>query len=103
MVQGALSAYVHSHVGQTVHINDVMDAMPEGAQLDSVQRAFDALILKGYAIDKPVGGHVYTIKALPHSVNGSDRPLFEQIGTAKDGRVILQSEDGTIYIAQEVK
>lgn len=32
----------------------------------------------------------------------SERPLFEEIGRASDGRVVLQDMDGKLYIGKEL-
>lgn len=60
----------------------------------------------GYNIESVISGEVYMYRSGPKKEEvdtiGSDKRLFEELGTAKDGRLIIQDARGTLFEAKEL-
>lgn len=103
-MQKELATWLMHHIGGTFSINDLMADMPDGANIKSVTKLLTTdFPRKGFDIETVVRGQVFRFHGVrSHNGEHSGGLLFEQIGTAKDGRLVIQAEDGTIYLAVEV-
>lgn len=108
MLNRGLSAkvikYFEERPGSTVHMDDLLLAIP-GVDRNALQNAISFIKnRKGFQIDIVIAGQAYR-----YSPNGkpAEEPkpakrVFEEIGQARDGSVIIQDETGNLYRAQEL-
>jgi biotin operon repressor len=63
-------------------------------------------IRNGLPIEVIASGSVYVYRESsqqpPTAPNGHGKRIFEEVGTTRDGRVIVQDEEGALYAATEL-
>lgn len=97
-----LLSYLHQHPGEEVFIKDIQVAAKEAGQdwtNKQVQTSFSNILA-----DKTAGKGVVCVvrgNSWRYLPNGSEpgKRLFEELGQAKDGRVVIQDEAGNLFVA----
>lgn len=88
--------YFEQRVGQTVFSVDI--AKDLGVDTRAIASAVAGLKRQGVDVGQgpTKGSYVY------RGAGKTATTLFERIGETKDGRLVLQGEDGDIYLASKV-
>jgi hypothetical protein len=93
--------YLLKHPGGTVFLGDLCRDHPDATRA-SIQQVMRHAVQQGLAAPIVQGN---SWRVLAPNANGTSldtHALFEQIGRTKTGDPVLQSEDGTLYVAREV-
>lgn len=120
---GTTSPKVHAYLSKNrnldVNIKDIM----EGTGLTEMQVRNACQLLKtrpGIDLQVIIAGHVYRLVSNPNSVEDDEmvkpaafiepiktsepsKRVFEELGTTKDGRIVIQDADGKLYEAKELQ
>lgn len=102
----ATSYKVLNYLNANPNLNLTVEDVSKNTGLDKsqVQSAMSRLKQRGLNIEVVLAGNCY--RYIPTSVtsNGhkNNRKLFEEIGTAKDGRIVIQDTDGNLYVATQL-
>lgn len=93
--------------GQVVYLNELIEKMPPTTPTASIQEAIARKMREGMAIEAIVRGQAWTYHPgrKPERRTTTVRPgkrMFEEVGEAKAGFVILECEDGTIWRAEQL-
>jgi len=91
--------YLHQRPGEEVFLNDVQTAAKEAGHdwtTKQLQTAFSNLIAdrSGAGITCVVRGRSWR-----YAPAEKGKQLFEEIGRAKDGRVVIQDDEGNLFVA----
>lgn len=93
------------NVGLPVNIDDIRKET--GFSKGQIQAAIAALRNRNNLdVESIIAGHVYRARSLastatPEPAERTKR-LFEEIGIARDGRIIIQAAEGGLYEAKEL-
>lgn len=95
--------HLHDHVGQQVWLEELTDVAP-GASLTGVRSLMLKLVKSGHA-ETVVRGNSWRFLGNPKAAaapcsNSSSAALLTVVGPLKNGSLVLQHEDGTIYVAK---
>jgi hypothetical protein len=94
-IQPAVQKYFEQHTGTTVYVDDMSAALD--LERKQIQVAVTGLIRKGTPIEVVHSGNTWR-----YGPKQSSKSVYEEIGTARDGRVVLQREDGTLWVATQL-
>jgi hypothetical protein len=98
-IQPAVQKYFEQHPGVTVYIDDLCSALDLRRQ--QVQTAVQRLMAKELLpLEVVHNGNAWTTKRRVEKK--SNKTMFEEVGTARDGRVVIQAEDGSLWIATQI-
>lgn len=103
--------------GQTIYMSDLKAAIvaatpgttPREIREGGVQKAVGELQRQGFPVEIVERGRAW--RYLPNKVDapangnghaGPSKAIFQLIGEARDGRLVLECEDGRLFMAQEL-
>ena len=101
-VQAQVHEYLLKHPGEELHAQDL--ATQWGVSREQVAAAVNRLAkthLSGQ-IETLVRARVYRYRPQGNANAATNEPLFRTIGSAKDGSIILERDDGTLFRAIEL-
>lgn len=90
--------------GINVHLAEILEGSDRKYPEIVIQNAINAMKRDGFNIETVVSGRTWRYKptvSKPEPAPSAKR-MFEEIGTARDGSVIIQDEQGAIYKAVEL-
>lgn len=95
--QARILEYMEQHTGQPVYTDTIVKelGLPARTIQNTIGQLRDA---KGFAIETISAGRAYRYRGTTAAANG--KRVFEEIGTTKEGHVIIQADDGTLYRAE---
>lgn len=95
--------HFQEHPGNVVHIDDLTAAIP-GTDNQNIQSAISFIkARKNFPIEVVISGQAYRYH--PNAPKAEDKPsrrVFEEIGVARDGSIVIQDEAGKLYVAREL-
>lgn len=96
-IKAKLLEHFTKHPGQTLFLHDMSDEI--GVMDGQVQASMSYLIRQNFlpGLEVVTRGHSWTYK--PNGAKGSRR-LFEELATAKNGDLVLQDSDGSLWRAR---
>ena len=93
--------YLHRNANVQVHALDI--ARDTGLTLEQVQGAIGNLRrAKGMDIATVIRGQVFVLRTKNEAPKANGKRVFEELGTAKDGRLIIQDAEGNLFEAKEL-
>jgi hypothetical protein len=103
-VKAMVMEYLTSRPGQVVYLKDIMPDLPEGAREDSVREVFTRAMREGNpaTIEVVIRGQAWRYLPGPPSTKRKGKRMFEEVGEAKSGAMILECEDGTLWKAEQL-
>lgn len=100
VVKDKIIAALERHKNETVTVTLLMQEAD--ASKTAVQSVINTLQKSGkVGIDILSHGNVWIYRGAVNG-NSGDKPLYEEIGRASDGRIVLQDLDGKLYVAKEL-
>lgn len=104
-IRPQLMQYFEEHAEKTVYLSDIMDAL--GESLDrrvqqGVNNLIHADVMTG-VIERIVAGQAWVYRPNARYVNAkNDKRIFAEVGKTKDGGLILEADDETLWKATQL-
>ena len=95
---GALYDVLKEREGLETTIPDIMART--GLRRDQVFNAVNTLKRQGRPVETHVAGHSFILRR--EAPLTKEKRVFEEIGTAKNGDIVIQDEDGNLYKATRI-
>lgn len=93
--------YLYRNANVHVHAMDIV--RDTGLTLLQVQGAIGNLRrTKGMDIETIIAGQVFVLHTKNEAAKVNGKRVFEELGTTKDGRLIIQDADGNLFEAKEM-
>lgn len=106
-IRAKIMAVFIKRPGQVIWLSEIQEATGETNQR-RVQAAVGAMGREGVGIETHTRGQAWIYRpqtapdSRPPAAKARDGRMFEAIGPAKDGSMIIESEDGTLWRATEL-
>lgn len=101
-IRADVMSYFEKRPGQTVYLKDMAAELK--LKEDSVQSSIGHMVRQDILpLEIVVRGQAWRYKpGEAKAAKAAARPLYELLGTAKDGALILEAEDGGLWRATEL-